>query len=111
MDDFAIREKLLRLEHEYTLQQVADGTGLSVAAISRYENGEREPNARVLSYFCKFYGVSADWFLGLVTGRNDKYGPDYVLANGIVIENKPSNTAGHRTIQSKDHTENEENVG
>ena len=80
MNDFAIREKLLRLEHDYTLQNVADGTGLSAAAVSRYENGEREPNARILSYFCKFYNVSADWFLGLVSDRQGRYG-EYILAD------------------------------
>ena len=88
MLDFAIREKLLRLEHDYTLEQVAEGTGLSMAAISRYETGQREPNARVLSYFCKFYNVSADWFLGLVEGRNDKYGDENLSPNDHIVVTK-----------------------
>lgn len=88
MNDFAIKEKLLRLENDFTLQQVADGTGLTPAAVSRYESGLREPNARILAYFCKFYHVSADWFLGLVDGRNDKYGADYETADKIVIEQR-----------------------
>ena len=29
MEEFAIREKLLRLEHDYTMKQVAEGTGLT----------------------------------------------------------------------------------
>lgn len=92
MDDFAIREKLLRLEHDYTMQEVADGTGLTPAAVSRYESGKREPNARILSYFCKFYHVSADWFLGLVEGRNDKYGdPSTWQDEEFVIKKKGNN--------------------
>lgn len=88
MDDFAIREKLLRLEHDYTMQEVADGTGLTPSAVSRYESGKREPNARVLSYFCKFYNVSADWFLGLVEGRNDKYGAEDLSTNDHIVVTK-----------------------
>lgn len=74
MEDFAIREKLLRLENDYTMKQVAEGTGLTESAVSRYESGKREPNIRIISYFCKFYGVSADYLLGLVEGKNDHYG-------------------------------------
>ena len=93
MDDFAIREKLLRLEHDYTMKQVAEGTGLTESAVSRYESGKREPNARILSYFCKFYNVSADWFLGLVEGRNDKYGTnyDYSVNDKIIVERHGDN--------------------
>ena len=74
MEEFAIREKLLRLEYDYTMKQVAEGTGLTESAVSRYESGKREPNGRVISYFCKFYGVSADYLLGLVNDRNGRYG-------------------------------------
>ena len=88
MDDFAIREKLLRLEHDYTMKQVAEGTGLTESAVSRYESGKREPNARILSYFCKFYNVSADWFLGLVEGRNEKYGDPSSWKDEIIVVKK-----------------------
>lgn len=76
MMDFAIREKILRIERDYTLKQVADGTGLTESAVSRYESGKREPNGRVISYFCKFYGVSADYLLGLVDKRDAHYGEE-----------------------------------
>lgn len=91
MNDFAIREKLLRLEHDYTMQDVADGTGLTPSAVSRYESGKREPNARVLSYFCKFYNVSADWFLGLVGGRNEKYGDPSTWQDETFVIKKKGN--------------------
>lgn len=40
--DFHLRE--WRKRRGLTLQQVADLTGVELAAISRYERGEREPN-------------------------------------------------------------------
>jgi len=74
MIDFMIREKNLRIENDYTMQQVAEGTGLTVSAISRYESGKREPSASVLFMFCKFYGVTADYLLGLVDDPQGKNG-------------------------------------
>lgn len=90
MKIFAIREKLLRIEHDYTMKQVADGTGLTESAVSRYESGKREPNGRVISYFCKFYGVSADYLLGLV---DDKHGTFGQVLN-------PTPTTGFRQVQA-----------
>ena len=91
MEEFGKREKELRLAHDYTMKQVADGTGLTESAVSRYESGKREPNARVLAYFCKFYGVSADYLLGLVDDEHGKFGQVYI----------PSETTGHRQVQAK----------
>lgn len=110
MEEFAIREKLLRLECDYTLKQVAEGTGLTESAVSRYESGKREPNGRIISYFCKFYGVSADYLLGLTNDKHGKYGPDYIV-NGMIIETLPTHSAGHRTVQAKPRIEDEENIG
>lgn len=72
--DFGIIEKNLRIEKDLTMKQVADGVGITESAVSRYESGKREPNATIICYFSKFYGVSADYLLGLVEGKNDKYG-------------------------------------
>ena len=99
MEEFAIREKLLRLECDYTLKQVAEGTGLTESAVSRYESGKREPNGRIISYFCKFYGVSADYLLGLTNDKHGTFGQVWM----------PSETTGHRTVQAKPHIEDEEN--
>lgn len=74
MDIFAKREKMLREELKFTIEDVSRGTGLTTAAISRYENGLRTPNASTLSSFCLFYNVSADYLIGLVDGKNEKYG-------------------------------------
>ena len=106
MRNFGEIEKELREERGYTLEEVAIGTGLSKAAISRYENGEREPAFHLIKYFCLFYNVSSDYLLGLVNDRQGRY-PDYVLKDGTIIEVK----AGPRTAQAKDRNENEENVG
>ena len=80
IDYFATREKQLRIEKGLTIQELANilnsksGDGISKSAISRYENGEREPSARFLRYFAEFYGVSIDYLLGLVDDPKGKYG-------------------------------------
>jgi transcriptional regulator with XRE-family HTH domain len=104
MKIFAIREKLLRIEHDYTMKQVAEGTGLTESAVSRYESGKREPNGRVISCFCKFYGVSADYLLGLVDEPQAKYGqvwnpasipgPRKVQARAARLKDKPHKLGG-----------------
>lgn len=91
MKIFAIREKLLRIEHDYTMKQVAEGTGLTESAVSRYESDKREPNGRVISYFCKFYGVSADYLLGLVDDKHGTFGQVW----------NPTPTTGFRQVQAK----------
>lgn len=57
--------KDLRIEREYTQQFVSDKTGISRSVISQYENNLVEPTAFVIRKFAEFFGVSADYLLGL----------------------------------------------
>lgn len=75
--EFGIIEKNLRLERELTMKQVADGVGITESAVSRYESGKREPNLTILAYFCQFYGVTADYMLGLTDDRQGHFGTVY----------------------------------
>lgn len=43
----------LRRFRDLTLDQLADRTGLSVAALSRYENGVRHPSLEILARLLK----------------------------------------------------------
>lgn len=56
--------RTLRLEKGYTLQQVADGTGLPPTSLNYWEKGERQPAADVLPKLAEFYGVTTDELLG-----------------------------------------------
>ena len=59
-----IRE--LREDHDCNQAQIAKLLGTTQQVYSRYENGINEMPIRHLITLCKFYGVSADYILGLV---------------------------------------------
>ena len=58
-------EKLrgLREDNDLTQQQIADVLGTSQTMYARYERGANEMPIRHLVTLCKFYNVSADYFL------------------------------------------------
>lgn len=49
-------------------KQVAEHLGTTQAQISRYENGAIDMPAKRLREICLYYGVSADYILGLPRG-------------------------------------------
>ena len=55
----------LREDHDLTQQEVAEYLGTSQTMYSRYERGANELPIHHLIAFCRFYKVSADYFLGL----------------------------------------------
>ncbi len=58
-----IRE--LREDHDLTQGQIAHLLGTTQQVYSRYEQGINELPIRHLILLCRFYGVSADYVLGL----------------------------------------------
>ena len=55
----------LREDHDFTQRQMAEVLGTTQQVYSRYEKGENELPIRHLIALCRYYGVSADYFLGL----------------------------------------------
>ena len=55
----------LREDADKTQQQVADYLGTSQTMYARYERGANELPIHHLIRLCKYYNVSADYFLGL----------------------------------------------
>ena len=110
MAEFAERMKELRSQKEYTMDYVVTtmnkmyGINLTRSHISRYENGQTQPSIVIFSYFCKFYGVSADYLLGLVDEPQGKYGqvwnpaeipgPRKVQARAAKMKDKPHKLGG-----------------
>ena len=58
-------EKLrgLREDNDLTQKQIADVLGTSQTMYARYERGANEMPIRHLITLCRFYNVSADYFL------------------------------------------------
>ena len=55
----------LREDHDKTQQEIADILGTSQTMYARYERGANEMPIRHLITLCRYYGVSADYMLGL----------------------------------------------
>lgn len=69
-----IQEKLKDLrvsDHGLTLEQLAEKTGLSKSALGRYEADDfKDISPFAIATLAKFYGVSADYLLGLTENKN-----------------------------------------
>ncbi|MBQ2864128.1 MAG: helix-turn-helix transcriptional regulator [Clostridia bacterium] len=62
-----LKEKIKELRIEKGLSQtaLAKNIGFSQNAISQWESGKRVPDAIAVKALAKFFGVSADYLLGL----------------------------------------------
>ena len=75
-----IQERLkdLRTERKMTLEQLSEATGLSRAALGKYEADDfKDISPFSIATLAKFYGVSTDYLLGLTEQKNH---PDTTLA-------------------------------
>jgi len=59
------RMRDLREDRDFLQREIAEVLGTSQTMYARYERGANELPLRHLITLCKFYGVSADYFLGL----------------------------------------------
>ena len=55
----------LRRARGLSQRRAASDLGISQALLSHYENGAREPGLPFVCRACRYYGVSADYMLGL----------------------------------------------
>lgn len=62
---FPPRIKQARIEAGYTQQQISEITGISQSQISKFENGQLEPNLEQLGTLAQFYNKSLNWLLGV----------------------------------------------
>ena len=69
---YARKIRDLREDRDLTQTQAADYLHTSQTMYARYERGANELPIRHLVALCQFYGVSADYILGLNTGNRQK---------------------------------------
>lgn len=65
----------LREDNDKTQQEIADILGTSQTMYARYERGANELPIHHLLKLCDYYGVSADYFLG-INKKNKKTAAD-----------------------------------
>lgn len=61
---FQIRIKAIREELGLSQIKVSADTGIHQSYLSKYENGQLEPNLEQLGQLANYYEVSIDWLLG-----------------------------------------------
>ena len=78
--DHRIAQRLaqLRAEHAWSLDALAERTGISRATLSRLERGELSPTAAMLGRLCAAYG----WTLSRLMADAERQPPDLVPAEG-----------------------------
>lgn len=69
MMEYASKLRDLRTDRELSQVQIAVVLGTTKNQVGKYERGEQEMPIRHLITLCNFYGVSADYVLGLPEGR------------------------------------------
>lgn len=61
---FALRLKQRRKELGLSQLDISKNLEISQSKLSKYENGDLEPNLETLGTLANFYEVSIDWLLG-----------------------------------------------
>lgn len=69
MSQYAQRIRDLRIDHDKSQSQIAMILGTTKNQVGKYERGEQEMPIKHLITLCNYYGVSADYILGLPKGR------------------------------------------
>ena len=69
MRTFLDKLRGLREDNDLTQTQIAEVLGTSQTMYARYERGANEMPIRHLITLCKFYNVSADYFLGTAPSK------------------------------------------
>ena len=70
--DYRIRMRNLREDHDLTQREVAAIINKSQQGYSHIEEGRAELRIDDLIKLCKFYRVSADYFIGISERKNEK---------------------------------------
>ena len=65
MERFSERLKELRIEKGLSIQMLSKDIGIGVASICRWENGKADVKGMQLIVLAKYFGVTADYLLGL----------------------------------------------
>lgn len=61
----------LRRERKLSQRRLSADLNISQALLSHYENGSREPGLAFVKRACRYFGVSADFLLGISAEKGD----------------------------------------
>ena len=69
MREYVQKIRDLRADHDKSQSEIAIILGTTKNQVGNYERGEQEMPIKHLVTLCNYYGVSADYILGLPEGR------------------------------------------
>lgn len=81
---FVERFNLLREERNVSLEMLDNEIGISKASLSKYANGIHVPNSDIIKRLCDYFGVTADYMLGLEDSRTSAVAAADELPAGYV---------------------------
>ncbi len=73
MEKFGGILKNLRVEKKLSQGELANSTGITQSSLARYELDKTEPRLSDIKKLALFFGVSADYLLGLEDEAGKKY--------------------------------------
>ena len=76
--------RLARKKAKMSQEEVAEKLNIARSNISKYEHDKLEPNIHTIKQFCKIYGITADYLLGIETNTNK--------SNIQIVENVGNNS-------------------
>lgn len=89
IETFRKRLRELIDSHGYTYADVEFYTGITSATVSRYLSAQRLPDMKYILVFCKHFGVSSDWLMGLNDEKPDSNTPELLfLYNRASLDDK-----------------------
>jgi len=87
--EFSAKLSLLRKEKNISQRKASEELGISQALLSHYEKGIRECNLDFVKKAAGYYGVTADYLLGVSEyrkGETDLYTPDDTESDGEITQ-------------------------
>ena len=93
-DHIALRLRALRAERNWSLDELAQVSGVSRATLSRLENAEVSPTANVLGRLCAAYGMTMSRLMRMV---EEEFAP-VVRRDGQWVWTDPQNGFERRSV-------------
>lgn len=84
LDAVGPRLRAIRRQRGYTLEQIAELTGMSVSTLSRIESGQRRPTLEVLLPLAQAYRMPLDDLVGAPATGDPRIHPRPVNRDGVV---------------------------
>ncbi len=89
-------ERLRELRGRRSRREVCTEAGFNETTFTFWETGKREPHIANILALCKFYGVSADYLLGLSDSPSGNSAPITASNSNVMSPNASVNTADER---------------